>query len=104
MRVNIYAEELSNRVELIEMEVEGQKFTAVRFWLELPVTIPSMVDPTGRLQVGGAFIHSEGDDDSSVVTFWGKRELLPLLEKAVSLLRDYYNFSEPIAANPQAKQ
>lgn len=86
MRVNIYAEELSNRVDLIVKEVEGQKFTAVRFWLELPVTL----NEGSPIQIKGPFIHRPGDDDSSAVTFWGKRELIPLLEKALELLRNHY--------------
>lgn len=93
MRVNIYAEELSNRVELIEKNVEGQAFTAIRFWLELPVTLPAGCrSPSGAelYQAKGPFIHRPGDDDSSAVTFWGKRELIPLLEKALFLLREHY--------------
>jgi hypothetical protein len=87
MRVNVYAEELCGRVDLIVKDVEGQKFTAVRFWLELPVTIAK---GTEILQVKGPFIHRPGDDDSSAVTFWGKRDLIPLLQKALMLLEAHY--------------
>lgn len=84
MRINVYAEEITNRVELVVKEVEGQQYTAIRFWLELPATGP---DGT---QHRGPFIHRPGDDDSSAVTFWGKRDLLPALRKAVALLEGHY--------------
>src|SRR5882724_3127888 len=79
MRVNIYAEEMTDRVELITKEVEGHQFTAVRFYLELPATVDGK-------QHQGPFIHRPGDDDSSAVTFWGKKSLRPLLQKALDLL------------------
>jgi hypothetical protein len=93
MRVNIYAEELADRVDLITKEVEGREFTAVRFWLELPVTLPAgcrLSNGAEVYQAKGPFMHRPGDDDSSAVTFWGKRELIPLLEKALDLLRAHY--------------
>lgn len=40
MRVNIYAEEMTDRVEIISKEVDGQEFTGLRFYLELPCTVP----------------------------------------------------------------
>ena len=83
MRVNIYAEEMTDRVDLVFKTIEGTKFTAVRFYLELPVT-------TEEGQVKGPFMHREGDDDSSAVTFWGKRDLRPMLRKALGLLDQYY--------------
>lgn len=85
MRVNIYAEEIVNRVELIEKEVEGRSFTAIRFYLELPATHPV----TGE-QVQAPFIHRPGDDDSSAVTFWGKKDLRVILQKALDLLDAHY--------------
>lgn len=36
MRVNVYAEEMTDRVEIVE---KGE-FTGLRFYLELPVTLP----------------------------------------------------------------
>lgn len=39
MRVNVYAEELTDRVELIEKVIDGHLYTAVRFYLELPATV-----------------------------------------------------------------
>jgi hypothetical protein len=101
VRVNIYAEELTDRVELISKEIDGRKFTAVRFYLELPVTIggdgrhcssePVYPPTNGKAaQVSGPFIHHPGDDDSSAVTFWGKRDMRPLLQKALALLDEHY--------------
>ena len=84
MRVNIYAEEMTDRVEIITKHIDGVDFTGLRIYLELPVT-----DEHGT-QHQGPFIHRPGDDDSSAVTFWGKRDLRPLLEKALALLDKHY--------------
>lgn len=86
MRVNIYAEEMTNKVTLITKNIEGEEYVAIRFWLYLPVTID---EKTGEFRKG-PFIHRPGDDDSSAVTFWGKRDLRPVLKKALELLDDYY--------------
>lgn len=87
MRVNIYAEEMTQRVEIIEKTTPDGTFTGVRFYLELPVTInplgPSDAPPQ---QARGPFIHRHGDDDSAAVTFWGKTELRAALVKALNLL------------------
>jgi hypothetical protein len=74
MRINIYAEELTDKVEIVENTNEEGTFTGVRFWLQLPVT-----QADGQ-QVKGPFLHRPDDDDSSAVTFWGKRQMIPLLE------------------------
>ena len=83
MRVNIYAEEITDRIEIIEKQVNGQVFTGLRVYLELPVT-------KGQVQVSGPFIHKEGDDDSSAVTFWGKQDLRITLQKALQELDAHY--------------
>jgi len=90
MRVNIYAEEMTDRIEIIEKEIDGIKFHAVRFYLELPVS-------KGGEQIKGPFIHRGGDDDSSAVTFWGKRDLRVVLRKAASMLDDFYNQKLPMS-------
>lgn len=106
MRVNIYAEEMTDRVEIIEKEIDGNKFTALRFYLELPVTVGGPpANPHHRsvegprifgstcgepAQVAGSFIHRPGDDDSSAVTFWGKQDLRVVLRKALALLDEHY--------------
>jgi len=84
MRVNVYAEEMTDRVEIISKEIDCHEFTALRFYLELPATV-------GGLQHKGPFVHRPGDDDSSAVTFWGKQDMRPLLRKALDLLDSYYN-------------
>ncbi len=84
MRVNVYAEELTDRVELIEKEIDGRKYVAVRFYMELPATV------NGE-QHRGPFLHRPGDDDSAAVTFWGKQDLRKLLRKALALLDEHYD-------------
>lgn len=82
MRVNIYAEEMTDRVELVTKITKDGEFTGMRFYLELPVTVN---EPFAE-HVSGPFIHKKGDDDSAAVTFWGKRELRKALTKALALL------------------
>jgi len=103
MRVNIYAEEMTDRVGIVEKVINGQTFTGLRFYLELPVTLRD-VSKTAPFhvitkQVRGPFIHSvikegeEGmvlDDDSSAVTFWGKADLREVLAKALMMLDVHY--------------
>lgn len=102
MRVNIYAEEMTDRLEIISKEIEGQTFTGLRFYLELPCTIPA---PPGEsrthvdgaretVNVRGPFIHHPGDDDSAAVTFWGKRDLRGLLGRALEMLDQHYGAIE----------
>jgi len=79
MRVNIYAEEITDKVEIITKTIDGHDFTAVRFYLELPVTVDGK-------NYRGPFMHRPGDDDSSAVTFWGKKDLRALLQRALNLL------------------
>jgi hypothetical protein len=97
MRVNVYAEEMTDRLEIISKEIDGHVFTGLRFYLELPVTIPSPHAPNvfppmsgGPVNVSGPFIHRPGDDDSAAVTFWGKRDLREMLRKALALLDEHY--------------
>lgn len=85
MRVNVYAEEMSGRVEIISKEIDGHTFTGLRFYLELPVTMQN-----GQ-QVSGPFLHRPGDDDSAAVTFWGKRDLRIELRRALELLDAHYS-------------
>jgi len=108
MRINIYAEEMTERIEIIAKEIEGQKFTGLRLYLEMPVTVGGTKDHMGRhrsvdgsprifppingkpAQVAGPFIHHPGDDDSSAVTFWGKRDLRKVLRKMLKELDRHY--------------
>lgn len=78
MRVNIYGEELTNRVELISKEVKEEKtgevftFYGLRFYLKFPNS-----DWWIHRKVDG-----ELDDDSSAVTFWA-----PTREKLLDMMR-----------------
>jgi len=83
MRVNVYAEEMTDRLEIVTKEIDGNKFTGLRFYLELPATVNGQ-------QYKGPFMHRPGDDDSSAVTFWGKRDLRELLRKALAKLDAHY--------------
>lgn len=89
MRVNVYAEEMTDRVEIIEKVVDGESFTGLRFYLELPVTTEV---PSGGMTIHkGPFLHRPGDDDSSAVTFWGKQDLRAVLRKALDMLDSHYS-------------
>lgn len=107
MRVNVYAEEMTDRVEIISKEINGQTFTGLRLYLHLPVTIPKMaIDPIhgkpyrgelvfqnvrGVAHVSGPFLHGGfDDDDSSAVTFWGKRDLRDVLQTMIRALDEHY--------------
>jgi len=84
MRVNVYAEEMTERVEIISKEIEGQKFTGLRIYLELPVT-----EAPGK-HIAGPFMHHPGDDDSAAITFWGKRDLRRVLQVMEKALDEHY--------------
>lgn len=87
---------MTDRVEIVTKNVDGQKFTGLRFYLELPVTVPAYPDRTTQMR--GPFLHRPGDDDSAAVTFWGKHDLRTVLRKALALLDAHY--ATP-AAGPQ---
>jgi len=84
MRVNIYAEEMTDRVEILEKTLHGIKFTGLRIYLYLPVT-------HGQIEIKGPFIHRKGDDDSSAITFWGKTDLREVLITALNKLNEHYS-------------
>jgi hypothetical protein len=103
VRVNVYAEEMTDRIEVISKTIDGQEFTGLRIYLELPVTVGgegrhrSTEGPrvhaaiNGAVaQVAGPFVHRPGDDDSSAVTFWGKRDLRAVLQFAIDTLDAHY--------------
>lgn len=101
MRVNVYAEEMTDRIEIIEKEIDGHVFTGLRIYLALPATYVQAgnnlrpvrdSDPQCEfIQCQGPFIHRPGDDDSSAVTFWGKRDLRDVLRKALGELDTHYD-------------
>lgn len=86
MRINVYAEELTDRVELVEKPdaKTGQVFTGLRLYTMLPATTAD-----GK-QVQGPFIHHTGDDATAAVTFWGKQALREILRKSLALLDIHY--------------
>ena len=88
MRVNVYAEEMTDRIEIVAKETEHGVFTGLRFYLELPVT--QHLGHGGYVQHKGPFIHHPGDDDSGAVTFWGKQDLRVVLRKALEVLDSHY--------------
>jgi hypothetical protein len=104
MRVNVYAEEMTDRVEIISKTIEGHTFTGLRLYLELPVTVggqgrhrseegPAVHEPVNGqpAQVAGPFIHRPGDDDSAAITFWGKRDLRDVLRIMLAKLDEHYD-------------
>jgi hypothetical protein len=88
MRVNVYAEEMTNRIEIVAKSTEDGMFTGLRFYLELPVTIPN--GHGGHAVYRGPFMHHPGDDDSAAVTFWGKTDLRNVLRLALEKLDEHY--------------
>ena len=110
MRVNVYAEEMTDRVEIVEKNINGQVFTGLRIYLYMPVTVQKEaylragVLHEGEIeQVQGPFMHHaslkevkdgvgqyEVDDDSSAITFWGKADLRIVLGKAIEVLDEHY--------------
>lgn len=100
MRVNIYAEEMTDRIEIIEKEIDGNKFEAIRFYMYLPTTIHQGTSMEQNVQ--GPFIHREGDDDSAAVTFWSRGKLRQILQKAIDVLDEHHTKkrSDPLRNNP----
>ena len=92
MRVNVYAEEMTDRIEIIAKAIDGHNFTGLRFYLELPATV------NGE-NVRGPFIHRPGDDDSGAVTFWGKKDMRAMLRRSLELLDAHYSDC-PFVAGP----
>lgn len=80
MRVNVYGEELTERIEIVTKEVDGYIFYGLRFWLKFPNAewwIHRKVD-------------GEDDDDSSAVTFWSdsKEDLWDAMQVALEKLEE----------------
>jgi hypothetical protein len=93
MRVNVYAEEITDKVEIIEKTTPDGTFTGVRFWLELPVT--RVANDEGEAyaqprQEQGPFMHHPDDNDSAAITFWGKGALRNVLAIALQKLDQHY--------------
>ena len=75
LRINIYSEELTDRIEVVEKtSVEGLDFIGLRFYLK---TLPDLLPP------------NHPDDDTSAVTFWGKAGadgLYAMMQKAIAAI------------------
>jgi hypothetical protein len=95
MRVNIYSEEMTDRIEIIEKTTPEGTFTGLRFYMELPVTKPN--EHGGMAIYRGPFMHRPGDDDSAAVTFWGGEgtDLRDLFTLALAKLNDYHAKAVP---------
>ncbi len=93
MRVNVYAEEMTNKIEIVKKTTPDGDFTGLRFYLELPVTLPNGYG--GHTIYRGPFMHRPGDDDSAAVTFWGKRDLRDVLRQALAMLDHHYGRVQP---------
>ncbi len=72
MRINVYSEEITSRIEIVRKSAEGRDFIGLRFNL---LTHENMVPP------------KHPDDDSSAVTFWfdDPRKLRLLVGSCASL-------------------
>jgi len=89
MKVNIYAEELTDRVEM----TAKKPFVGISFYLELPASFvdgrpATREDTVPATQMRAPFIHRPGDDDSAAVTFWAtdRERLRALLKNALAVL------------------
>lgn len=79
-RVNVYGEELTDRIEIIEKEVEGNHFYGVRFWLKFP-NQPWWIHRK---------VQGEEDDDSTAITIWGTMAMLEdILRRAYNTIVDF---------------
>jgi hypothetical protein len=90
MRINVYDEEQTGRIEVVENTVRGEQFVGLRFFLELPVTTPH-----GNIQ--GPFAPNPVSEETAAVTFWNRKDLRPMLRHALALLDQYHGEVEPLA-------
>lgn len=88
IRIQVYAEEITDRVEIVERQVGDDLFIGCRFHLELPCHVPL---PQG----GRAIMKGPHGDDWSAVTLWtttrkSPHDLRDVLRKALVLLDEHY--------------
>jgi len=96
MRINVYAEEMTDRIEWVEKSTDDGDFVGLRMYQYLPVTINEVDDPNEGWMPDnrqGPFIHRPGDDDSAAITFWGKRKLYRMLRKSLEMMQERYQIS-----------
>ncbi len=115
MRLNVYAEEITDRIEIVEKTTADGTFTGLRIYLAAGDNACLSILRGARnsgghghgshndehdyqpRNIGGPFMHRPGDDDSSAVTFWGKRDLRKVLAKALAMLDKHYAERSAIA-------
>ncbi len=91
MRVNVYAEELTDRIQVVEKTINGKRFIGVRFNLELPAQ-------HGQMITRGPF--KDGPEDrSSAVTFWGK-DAQSLMNILADAWEEVCEKSQPAPSDP----
>jgi hypothetical protein len=83
MGVNVYAEDITDRIVILSKESEGGTLTGVRVYLSMP-------GPNDGDRLQGPFTYHREDPDSSAVTFWGTRDLRPVLRQLLAMLDDHY--------------
>ena len=92
MRVNCYSMEWTNRIEIVEKSNKNGDYIGIRFYLEMPVVKKNTHGQRSIHRGGHEMI--DGDDDSSAVTFWAKKnepqKLQGLLYAALCMLDDAY--------------
>lgn len=89
MRVNVYGEELTDRIELIQKVVSDdptsppKTFYGVRFWLKFP---------NQDWWVHRKY-HGDVDDDSSALTIWASRreKLIEIFEEAIREIKGSFD-------------
>jgi hypothetical protein len=69
MRVNVFTEEMTDRIEIVVREVEGTKLVGLRF-----------------------------HDGSSGMTLWGRMDLRDLLKQAIVMLDEFHAAQAPKTA------
>lgn len=96
MRVNLYSEELTDRVELVEKTTPAGHFIGVRFYIYTPVTIKHEGHgEQWKTLHRGPFEKVDNDDDSSAVTFWAHMgypgDLVGNMRRALELLEQKFS-------------
>jgi hypothetical protein len=100
MRVNVYAAEATNRVQIVEKARGGVNYVGCRIFLELPATVP--VKNGTALQIAGPYNPTPEEDDSGAVTFWAREgdDLRPLMRQALGLLDKHYKAKDAAKLSP----
>ena len=84
--VNIYAEDLTDRIEVLSKDIEGVSYTGLVLYLEPPTVIKSG-HYAGQNLPGSCLYRDSGP---YTLTVWGKRDLRDLLDKMKDALDHHY--------------